>query len=265
MFSISGHELSILALVRSLGLGWVDCHASRHQLLHEDLERRHPRVLGSLFRGIKVAQLGHRSDVHIVSEVGEHRGRDAPLSSVDSLSLKLLGTFSESLFSCLGVDNLVEASKHISTSDVLERCSGLDEEAPLRNLDSSLCPVASPDEEARVARLTVNGHEADVVVEACEDCSNIVLYKIRTCRCKQVRTTLHSVSEGILFDAHANSGHLCYGQDCLVEFATPVVHGSLPIRVSLGDDIWEVVIGPFRALTNLVHKAPLGIINRLQR
>ena len=160
----------------------VKCHSRRAELLHEDLEGCHAWVLSGLLGSVEVVQLCHGADIDVISKVTEHSGRDAPLCARDALLVEEGLATVEGLFGALRVYDLVEARQDVTTSDVLERGARLNQQAALRNFNSFLLPVASPHVQAGVARLTVDGHEADVVVEASEDGAHVVLYEVTACR-----------------------------------------------------------------------------------
>ena len=105
------------------------------------------------------------------------------------------------------VDNLVEASEHIAACDPLKHDTCLHKEAALRNLNSALLPVASPEEQAWVTRLSVDGDEVQVVVEASKCCADLILHKVTGCRGQQVAALLHAAAESVLGQAHADGCH----------------------------------------------------------
>jgi hypothetical protein len=70
------------------------------------------------------------------------------------------------------------SSEDIATSHVLKHCTCLKQKASRRNLDCNLLHVAKPNEEARVARLSMNSEEVKIVVEASKCGAYIILLKI---------------------------------------------------------------------------------------
>jgi hypothetical protein len=70
------------------------------------------------------------------------------------------------------------SSENITSSHVLKHGTCLKQEASRRNLDSNLLHVAKPNEETRVARLSVNSKEVKVRVEASNSGANIMLLKV---------------------------------------------------------------------------------------
>ena len=105
----------------------------------------------------------------------------------------------------------------------------------------------------------MDGHKADVEVEASKDSADIVLLKVRAGRSEEVSATIHVSGEGILFYIHAQGSHLCHSVNCSVQLASPVIHLALPSGVAVRDHLGEVVRGTLRALTDLPEEAPLGI------
>jgi len=169
----------------------------------------------------------------------------------------LLGSFSQ--------NDLVETGQHVTSSDVFEGETGLDEQATLRDLDDLLLPVASPHRQARVAAFTVDSHKADIVMETSKDSSDLILLKIRTSGGQKMCTTLHPLREGILWHVHANGSHLSDGVDSRVKLATPLVHFILPFGETLRNHLREVISRAIRSLSNFPHESPLSIQSRLKR
>ncbi len=99
----------------------VEGHSRGRQLLHQNLKGRHAWVICSVLGLVQVAELSHGTDVDIVAEVSEHGRGDTPLATADSLRVELGLSPIEGVLRALGVDNLVEAGKHVAARDVLER------------------------------------------------------------------------------------------------------------------------------------------------
>ena len=108
--------------------------------------------------------------------MGEHSGRNPPGGTVFEL-----GFFVGSL-GLFGVDDFVEASEHVATSDVLEGLACLEQEASFWNFNLHPLLVSSPDVQTWESRLAVDGKEGDVVVEACKDGADFVLGQVRSSR-----------------------------------------------------------------------------------
>ena len=117
-------------------------------------------------------QLGQGSALHVVLEVGEHGRADSP--GAPSLCLGLL----HGLLGLICVDHLVHTSQDIASSDVLEKLSCLEEEAPVWDFDLQLLVVSQPGVEAWESRFSVDGQESNVVVEPSENGADIVFHKV---------------------------------------------------------------------------------------
>ena len=101
--------------------------------------------------------------------------------------------------------------------------------------------------------------EIQVVVESSEGCANVIALEVRAGWRQQVRTKLHLVSECGPFDAEPDGGHLCCSLDRVDHVVAPAVHSLLPLRECSGDDLGQVIVHLFRALTDRPEEAPLGI------
>lgn len=213
-----------------------------------------------------MSKFGQWATVHVVSELDEHRAADTPLSALLALSLKQSPSVLDGRLCGLRVDHLVEAGKHVTTRDILKGQAGLDQQAALRNLNRLLLPVSRPHGEARVARLTVDSQEGDVVVPAGEHSTHVVLLQVAARGGQQVSTALHLLSESVSRKAHANGSHLGNLVDRTVQQISPLVHLVFPLREAVGNHLvpalLRVVLAP---LADLPVEAPLGVRNRRGR
>ena len=197
--------------------------------------------------------------------MGEHGRGDAPLSALNTLTFKKLLPVFVGLFCRVSVDHLVEAGKHVATSDVLERAASLDQKATSWDFDRTLFPVASPHVQTRVARLAVNCHEGNVVVETGENSPDIVFLEVGSSRGQKVRSSLHSPREGIPVNSHAKSSHLTNCLDGFVQFIAPLIHANFPVGELGWHHLREVISRAFRSLSDFPHEAPFGVENGSQR
>jgi hypothetical protein len=151
--------------------------------------------------------------------MAEHCARDTPLLFVLDAFLRpdLFPTLN-SCFGCFGIDDLMEATEDITTTDIFEGSSCLDEQAALRDLNSLLFPVARPNRQSWVPRLAVNSHETDVVVPSSENCTNVIFIKVGACRSEQVSSSLHAFCKSFALDTHAKSCHFSKSENGLVHF-----------------------------------------------
>ena len=138
----------------------------------------HLSVLGAgLGLIVEPDHLGDGAQVNVVADVAEKGGRHSPEDPVFPLGKFLLGLIERGL-GRLSVDDLMVAGEDVTSSDMLEHSTCLEEKAAGRDLDSDLLHVSEPDIETWVARFTVDGQEIEVVVEASKSCTHIVLLEV---------------------------------------------------------------------------------------
>ena len=77
-----------------------------------------------------------------------------------------------------------------------------------------------------------------------------------------MRTTDHSLGEGVHFKAHSKGSHLSGGKASLEELVTPGVHLGFPVGKAVWKDLGEVVSGSKRTLANIPHVTPLHVVLR---
>lgn len=170
-----------------------------------------------------------------------------------------------SRFCCFSIDDLMEATEDITTTDIFEGSSCLDKQAALGDLNSLLFPVTCPNRQSWVPRLAVNSHETDVVVPSSENCTNVIFLKVGACRSEQVGSALHAFCESLTLDTHAKSCHFSKSENSLVHLQAPLIHFFLPVWEVTGNNLGEVVSCSFWPFSNLPHVAPLSIKNGFQR
>lgn len=105
----------------------------------------------------------------------------------------------------------------------------------------------------------MNGHEVQIVVEAGKGGADAVLFEVRASGAKQVRSTLHHVSESSSGESHANRCHFDCDGGAVDQFAAPGVHRFLPLGVALGDDLGVALLDLGVSLSNRPEEAPLGV------
>ena len=125
----------------------------------------------------------------------------------------------------------------------LELLACLQKQMAFRNCYCKLLSVSEPCKQARVARLTMNGQEVKVIVEASKDSAHIVTGKVTASGGELVRSSLHHLSKNLPVKSHSQCRHLC---DCVAtvdHVIAPVFAGLLPL--------WKV----FRSLIlrNVLH------------
>jgi len=106
------------------------------------------------------------------------RGHSPLLALAHALLFPLLLSFQVGVLSALGKGDFVEAGEDVATGDVLEGGPSLDKKAARWEVQGDFLPISGPQAESRVARLTMNCHEADVVMESSENSPNVVLLEI---------------------------------------------------------------------------------------
>lgn len=134
-----------------------------------------------MFLVVEVAQFRERVDKAVPAEVVEgSRGHSPLLALAHALLFPLLLSFQVGALRTFGVGDFVEAGKDVTTGNVLERGSSLDEEATRWEIQGDFLLISGPQAQSRVARLPMNSHKTDVVVVSGENSSNIVLLEIRS-------------------------------------------------------------------------------------
>lgn len=78
-------------------------------------------------------------------------------------------------FGLLCVYHLMVASLNITTSDLLQHNTSLQEQTTIRNLGRKSFHISSPEEKTRISALAVNGNEIQIVMEAGEVGADVVL------------------------------------------------------------------------------------------
>lgn len=158
------------------------------------------------------------------------------------------------------VHDLVEASDDVSTCDPLEHDSSLHQQATVGDLYCHFFPFTGPKEQPRITRLSMDSDEVEIVVETSKGSADVVLHQIASCRCQQVVALLHAVRESVLWQAHADSNHLCGGRACVNHMVTPAVHLLFPLGLAIGYDLGQIVAHCLRALTDRPEETPFCIV-----
>lgn len=204
-------------------------------------------------------ELRQGAQVDVVTQVAEERRRNAPKNALLTAGFRLLRQTDHCVLGGLRVDDFMKASKHIAASDPLKHDPGLHEQASVRDFARHLCLVAFPDEKARVARLTVDSDEVQIVVETSERRADVVALQVRTSRRQQMCTELHPGREGGLFDAEPDGDHLSRGLDRTNHVVAPPIHSLLPLWERSRDHFGQVVVDLLRALADWPKEPPLGV------